>query len=167
MRAFTDSWVEKFSTSYEDEPLVQLTWFTASPGVELIKLVIDGVVKRGDDVIDLGCGPGVDAVFLAAQGMSVAGLDLSEAALERAQMLARLAGVSPRFVQGDVLDPPLPDNAADVVTDSFVFHNMRSCDCIGIFRQRRSLIRSTGSVGSRSACEPPAEISRNPCLDWR
>ncbi len=28
---------------------------TASPGIELIKLVVDGVIKRGDRVVDFGC----------------------------------------------------------------------------------------------------------------
>ncbi|MGI5506241.1 class I SAM-dependent methyltransferase [Lentzea sp. CA-135723] len=125
MKAFTETWVDKFSTVYADSPLVELSWFTASPGIELIKLVIDGTIRRGDRVIDLGSGPGVDAVFLAAQGMNVTGVDLSESAVENARTWAKLAGVSAEFVQGDVLDVPLPAHEADVVTDSFVFHNMR------------------------------------------
>ncbi|GGP76074.1 class I SAM-dependent methyltransferase [Saccharothrix coeruleofusca] len=125
MKAFTDSWVDKFATVYADSPLAELSWFTASPGIELIKLVIDGVIRRGDRVVDLGSGPGVDAVFLAAQGMDVTGVDLSEQAVERARAWADLAGVSARFIQGDALDVPLPSHQADVVTDSFVFHNMR------------------------------------------
>ncbi|MFD8459408.1 hypothetical protein ACFV27_36005 [Streptomyces antimycoticus] len=28
---------------------------TASPGIELFKLVVDGVIKRGDRVVDFGC----------------------------------------------------------------------------------------------------------------
>ncbi|MBB5938991.1 class I SAM-dependent methyltransferase [Streptomyces zagrosensis] len=125
MKAFTDSWVDRFSTIYAEAPLAELSWFTAAPGPELVKLVIDGVIRRGDCVVDLGSGPGVDAVFLAAQGMKVTGVDLSAAALERARAWAALAGVEVDFVHGDVLDVPLLDGLADVVTDSFVFHNMR------------------------------------------
>ncbi|WP_020123046.1 class I SAM-dependent methyltransferase [Streptomyces canus] len=144
MKAFTDSWVDTFSTVYSDEPLARLAWFTASPGIELIKLVADGVIKRGDRVVDLGCGPGVDSVFLAAQGMHVTGIDLSDAALEKARAWARLSGVSPEFVQGDVLDPPLSDGVADVVTDSFVFHNMRD-DARSIYAdQVHRLLRPDG-----------------------
>lgn len=54
MRAFTDRWADKLSTTYSDEPLAQLSWFTASPGIESIKLVADGVIKRGDRVVDFG-----------------------------------------------------------------------------------------------------------------
>ncbi|MGW7693835.1 hypothetical protein ACWGMA_34095 [Streptomyces asiaticus] len=44
--------------------MARLSWFTASPGIELIKLVVDGVIKRGDRVVDFGrvarCRPGTN-----------------------------------------------------------------------------------------------------------
>ncbi|TMU96530.1 class I SAM-dependent methyltransferase [Streptomyces sp. DASNCL29] len=91
MTAFTQSWTDTFSSVYANQPLARLSWFNASPGLELIKRVIDGTLKPGQRLIDLGSGPGADA----------------------------------EFIQGDVVDVPLPDSSADVVTDSFVFHNMR------------------------------------------
>lgn len=125
MKAFTQSWTDTFSSVYSDEPLAKLSWFNASPGLELVKRVIDGTLKPGQRLIDLGSGPGVDAVFLSVQGLDVTGVDLSADAVARARKWAELAGASADFVQGDVLDVPLPDSSADVVTDSFVFHNMR------------------------------------------
>lgn len=125
MKAFTESWLDKFTGVYEETPMVQLSWFTACPGVELVNMVIQGVIKRGDRVIDLGSGPGVDAVFLAAQGMSVTAVDLSPDAVRRAEAWARLAGVSVDFLVADVLNVPRPAGGFDVATDSFVFHNMR------------------------------------------
>jgi ubiquinone/menaquinone biosynthesis C-methylase UbiE len=122
--AFTDRWIDKFRDVY-DLPLSELSWFTAAPGIELMKLIIDGVLRRGDRVVDLGCGPGVDAVFLARQGLTVIGVDLSAEALRRAEAWARLAEVQAGFVRGNVLDVPLASGSADVVTDSFVFHNVR------------------------------------------
>ncbi|AGL14992.1 class I SAM-dependent methyltransferase [Actinoplanes sp. N902-109] len=144
MKAFIDTWVDKFATVYADSPLEKLSWFTASPGVELIKLVIDGVIKRGDRAVDLGSGPGVDAVFLAAQGLRVTGVDLSPDAVARAGAWARLAGVECEFIQGDVLDVPLPAHEADVVTDSFVFHNMRDEAREGYAREVHRLLKPGG-----------------------
>ncbi|USX53391.1 class I SAM-dependent methyltransferase [Lentzea sp. HUAS12] len=125
MTAFRQSWTDTFSTVYGEEPLAKLSWFNASPGLELIKRVIDGTLKPGQRLIDLGSGPGVDAVFLSVQGLDVTGVDLSPDAVARASRWAALAGAGAEFIQGDVLDVPLPDSSADVVTDSFVFHNMR------------------------------------------
>lgn len=125
MTAFTQSWTDTFSSVYANESLAKLSWFNASPGLELIKRVIDGTLKPGQRLIDLGSGPGVDAVFLSVQGLDVTGVDLSPDAVAQATRWAELAGADAEFIQGDVLDVPLPDSSADVVTDSFVFHNMR------------------------------------------
>ncbi|MFF4102740.1 class I SAM-dependent methyltransferase [Streptomyces sp. NPDC001903] len=125
MTAFTQTWTDTFSSVYAQEPLAKLSWFNASPGLELIKRVIDGTLKPGQRLVDLGSGPGVDAVFLSVQGLDVTGVDLSPDAVARARRWAELAGAPAEFIQGDVLDVPLPDHSADVVTDSFVFHNMR------------------------------------------
>ncbi|MBA6434397.1 class I SAM-dependent methyltransferase [Streptomyces sp. GMR22] len=125
MTAFTQSWTDTFSSVYANQPLAKLSWFNASPGLELVKRVIDGTLKPGQRLIDLGSGPGVDAVFLSVQGLVVTGVDLSPDAVARATRWAELAGADAEFIQGDVLDVPLPDSSADVVTDSFVFHNMR------------------------------------------
>src|SRR5213080_2689205 len=47
--------------------------------------------------LDVGCGEGADAVWLARQGWQVTGLDVAEAALQRAESLARQAGVQVRW----------------------------------------------------------------------
>ncbi|NLU74419.1 class I SAM-dependent methyltransferase [Streptomyces sp. HNM0575] len=123
--AFTVSWNDRFGNIYADQPLAQLSWFTGAPGIQLIERVIDGRLRAGQRLIDLGSGPGVDAVFLSLQGLDVTGVDISPDAVRRARSWAELAGASAEFVEGDVLDVPLPDSSADVVNDSFVFHNMR------------------------------------------
>lgn len=123
-RAFTDHWVERFDTVYDCARLAEVPWFTAAPGLKVMEAVINGVITRGDDVVDLGCGPGVDAVFLAVAGARVVGIDASETALDRARALATWAGAEVTFRRGDILATGLPQACADVVNDSFVFHNV-------------------------------------------
>ena len=123
-RAFIDRWVDRFDTVYDTTPLAEVPWFTAAPGIKVMAAVIDEVITRGSDVVDLGCGPGLDAVFLAAAGARVVGIDSSAAALDRARALAAWAGVDVAFHQGDILATGLPDACADVANDSFVFHNV-------------------------------------------
>ena len=48
----------------------------------------------GARVIDLGCGTGEDAAFLASRGVSVHGLDVSEVMLEEARAKAAARGVA-------------------------------------------------------------------------
>ncbi|MGV0627442.1 class I SAM-dependent methyltransferase [Mycolicibacter minnesotensis] len=63
--------------------------------------------------LDLACGPGTGAVWLARRGLRVVGVDVSEVAIEQARGLAMLSGVGHRcrFDLVD-LDDGLPDGPA-------------------------------------------------------
>ncbi|MHB1597644.1 MAG: class I SAM-dependent methyltransferase [Acidimicrobiales bacterium] len=52
--------------------------------------------------VDLGCGPGRNAVFLARRGWAVTGVDASSVGLAQAQERARTAGVEIRTVLSDL-----------------------------------------------------------------
>ena len=54
--------------------------------------------------LDVGCGEGGDAIWLARAGWAVTGLDPSAVALERAAAAAAQAGVEIRWVTGGVTD---------------------------------------------------------------
>jgi len=123
--AFTNRWLDRFADVYETTPLRDITWFTGTAGAELIRLVVDGRIARGDRVVDLGCGPGIESLFLAVHGMRVTGVDRSPHALAIARQLQALYGVDVTWLEADILDVPLDDGVADVVNDSFIFHNVR------------------------------------------
>lgn len=125
MQAFTDRWVSGFAKLYEENPLAQISWFTGTVSPVLADLVIDGTLARGQRVVDLGCGAGVAAAFLARHGMTVTGVDASATALAAAEQLAALYGVELELIQADILRTTVPDESADVVNDSFIYHNVR------------------------------------------
>jgi ubiquinone/menaquinone biosynthesis C-methylase UbiE len=52
------------------------------------------VFRSGHRVLDLGCGTGTDAVFLARQGVKVTAIDISSAMVEEARSKAARAGLS-------------------------------------------------------------------------
>ncbi|MFH8788923.1 class I SAM-dependent methyltransferase [Streptomyces roseoverticillatus] len=60
--------------------------------------------------LDLGCGTGANAVFLAQNGYDVVGVDFTEYALQRARERAREAAVEDhcRFVNADLSSPRIP-----------------------------------------------------------
>jgi SAM-dependent methyltransferase len=81
-------------------------WDQHGVGPELRQLVESGRLSPLDypSVLDLGCGTGINAVYLAEQGFDVTGVDFTPLALKRARELAAAAGVEKncRFVQGDL-----------------------------------------------------------------
>lgn len=126
MEAFTDRWADHFSRQYEESPLAKVSWFTGTVSPALSALVVDGTLHAGQHVVDLGCGPGVHAAFLACHGMTVTGIDRSTAVLAFARRYIDLLGLDVTLMPADILATGLPTGQADVVHDSFVYHNVRT-----------------------------------------
>ncbi|MFB4277996.1 MULTISPECIES: FAD-dependent oxidoreductase [unclassified Nonomuraea] len=71
--------------------------------------------------LDLGCGEGGDAVWLAARGWRVTGADISGVALGRAARLAEEAGVADRIDwQRHDLGVSFPEGSYDLVSACFL-----------------------------------------------
>lgn len=71
------------------------------PRQELVELVSSGRLRPGR-AVDLGCGTGANAVFLAQHGFEVTGIDFAPAALAKATAKAATAGVQVRFLEDDL-----------------------------------------------------------------
>ena len=78
------------------------------------------VRARGETptALDVACGPGGTALWLARRGWRVTGVDVSEEALEKARFMVAEAGVADRctFLQVDLDHWRPPAESADLVT---------------------------------------------------
>ena len=72
-------------------------------------------------VLDIGCGEGKDAVFLAKNGYMVMAFDIAENGLEKAKELAKKNHVEVDFFKANV-NECLPDMEFDIVYSSGVLH---------------------------------------------
>jgi SAM-dependent methyltransferase len=74
--------------------------------------------------LDVGCGEGADAIWLAERGWQVTGVDLSAVALERAAAHARTHGadVAERttWLHADLTEEPPAESAYDLVSAHFM-----------------------------------------------
>ncbi len=65
--------------------------------------------------LELACGTGENAVFLAKQGFSVDAIDISDVAIEKAKSLAKKEDVNVNFINADLDCYQLPMQAYDLV----------------------------------------------------
>ena len=77
---------------------------------------VDGVPPGR--ALDLGCGEGGDALWLAEKGWDVVAVDISRTALDRAEAEAARRGVTVDFRQHD-LSAGVPDGPFDLVSAQF------------------------------------------------
>lgn len=105
-----------FARLYRRAPSVEsLPWHREQPPA-LLERAVAQRTTRGR-ALDLGCGQGVHAVYLAQQGFSVVAVDFVPAALAAARTRAEQAGVKVELRECDVVEYELP-SAFDVVLDS-------------------------------------------------
>src|SRR5262249_4463862 len=82
---------------------------------------LDELGLRGGSALDLGTGPGTQAIQLARRGFDVTATDISEAAIRLAGEKARKQGVEITWEQDDILDTRL-DRQFDFILDRGLFH---------------------------------------------
>ncbi len=104
--------------------------------VEDVAFYLERARKWGGPVIELGVGTGRIAVPIAAEGIEVIGVDLSEGMLEVARERAALAGVTVDLRYGDFRDPPVEGPVPLVIIPFRSLLHMQTDD------DRRAVVRA-------------------------
>ncbi len=91
---------------------------------ELVTLVESGRI-RPCRALDLGCGAGANAIYLAQQGFAVTGVDFAAAAIEKARERAEMAGVEVAFIVDDLTDLRHISGTFDFLLDYGVLDDLR------------------------------------------
>jgi 2-polyprenyl-3-methyl-5-hydroxy-6-metoxy-1,4-benzoquinol methylase len=87
--------------------------WSGRPNGRLAAEVADLIPGRA---LDVGCGEGADAVWLARRGWTVTAIDISDVAVARARKAAELAGATVEWVCGDVLETAFSAGSFDLVS---------------------------------------------------
>jgi SAM-dependent methyltransferase len=100
-------------------------FFVAKPDENLAAYLDQRLITPGR-ALDLGSGPGRNALYLASHGFEVDAVDVSPVAVAWGEDRAHEAGVDVRFLCGDAF--ALPDDTLsgpyDLVVDSGCFHHL-------------------------------------------
>jgi trans-aconitate methyltransferase len=139
---------EAWEYRYAEQPQ---RW-SGNPNPTLVDLVADLTPGLA---IDLGCGEGADATWLARQGWRVLGVDISPTAVARAQAGAVAAGVDENVsFEAHDLSTWEPTGAIDLVTASF-FHSREELPRTEILRRAAGHISPGGHLAIVSHLAPP------------
>src|SRR4051812_34692893 len=133
---------DHWDVQYRSGPL---PWDTGRPSAELARVLTDWAVRPGR-VIELGCGTGTNAVWLAARGFEVTAVDFSRLAIRRAIRHAARARVGVRFRLGDLRDWPALGGPFDFFSDRGCYHAVRLKDPEGYFATLDHVLRP-GALG--------------------
>jgi len=108
-------------------------WDSDEPEPLLIETVRDWPIPTGR-ALDIGCGTGSDAIWLATSGFTVTGVDISRVAIERAEAKSVCAGcTSCRWLAVDFLAQPVPGRPFDFIFDRGCYHTFEDRDARAAF----------------------------------
>lgn len=103
----------------------QTPWDTGIPPPELVEVIEGPNALEPGRALDLGCGTGTNAMYLAQHGWTAVGVDFSSHAIESARRKADwVSGAT--FVEGDVtrLSELGVDGSFDLLLDIGCFHSV-------------------------------------------
>jgi len=103
---------------YKNEKMTELPWYVKELDADLALELTTRKLHAGT-FIDIGTGPGTQALELEKMGFQVTGVDISSTAIEKAKSLPS----SVRFLTHNILDTPLPEKF-DYAFDRGCFHGI-------------------------------------------
>ena len=129
-----------FETAYGGNP----PWEIGRPQRAFVELAEAGEIEGA--ILDVGCGTGENALFFAARGNEVWGIDLVETAIARARDKAARRGLTASFFVGDALELSKLGRTFDVAVDSGLFHGLATSDRAAFADSVRTALRPGGAL---------------------
>jgi 2-polyprenyl-3-methyl-5-hydroxy-6-metoxy-1,4-benzoquinol methylase len=109
---------------YQKEPVENLPWFYEKIDHDFANALTQWNITTGH-ILDLGTGPGTQAIALAKMGLTVTATDISETAIEKAKQRSQEMDCQVDFLKDDILNTQL-DKTFKLVLDRGCFHTLHS-----------------------------------------
>lgn len=137
--------------------------WSGNPNQRLVEEVGDMVPGTA---LDLGCGEGADAIWLAEQGWRVVATDVSATALERAAGAAGERGVAGLIDwQRRDLGTTFPDGEFDLVVAAYLLSPV-AIPRAAIMRSAAAAVRSGGTLLILGHTAPPPGVDHRPTMHF-
>ncbi|EJS45669.1 hypothetical protein ICG_05904 [Bacillus cereus BAG1X1-3] len=118
LREPTQFWDDFYSNREKEIP-----FFTNKPDENLVSYFEKKLLSSGK-VLELGCGPGRNAIYFAENGCLVDAVDLSKESIHWATERAKEKNVNVNFIHDNIFDLQIEEGTYDIVYDSGCFHHI-------------------------------------------
>jgi cyclopropane fatty-acyl-phospholipid synthase-like methyltransferase len=105
---------------YKGEDAGSLPWFIPELDADMAAAIDNYKIPKGK-ALDIGTGPGTQAIALAKAGFTVTGVDISQSAIELAAKRANEENLNVNFQKFNVINENI-DHKFDLVIDRGCFH---------------------------------------------
>jgi cyclopropane fatty-acyl-phospholipid synthase-like methyltransferase len=105
---------------YQQQQVESMPWYNPILDTDLEQALKKLKLERGT-ILDIGTGPGTQAIALAQRGFRVTATDISETAITKAKNQAQAKGLNIFFQTDDILDTRI-EGKFDFVFDRGCFH---------------------------------------------
>lgn len=112
--------IKRFTQRYKDG---DIPWDLGRADYNLTEMVVNWPIMPCK-TLELGCGTGDNAIWMAEHKFEVTAFDLIEVAVNMAKIKAAEAGVNISFYVADILKDTIPNEPFDFVFDRGVFHTI-------------------------------------------
>ncbi len=124
--------------AYEATP----SWEIGRPQGVVIRLAERGLIAGS--VLEVGCGTGENVLELARRGLTLTGLDIAPAAIDRARARAAERGLRAEFLVFDARGLGQLGRRFDTILDVGLFHTLQPDERPAYAAGLRSVIRTDG-----------------------
>ena len=128
---------------YDKQEVETMPWYNEKLDTDLGEEISNGNLSVTGRFLDLGTGPGTQAVQLARRGFTVIGSDISKSAIYRAKEVYASES-NAIFVIDNILDSRLIDDQFDYIFDRGCFHVLQPVDRPSYIKEIKRILKNNG-----------------------
>lgn len=128
---------------YKNEKIEKMPWYNEKLDFDLEDELNARQLNNGI-FLDLGTGPGTQAIELAKKGFDVIGSDIAETVIERNKIMYEKKYQNIKFVVDNILESDFKDNYFDYIFDRGCFHVFSEEDRPKYYNQIKRILKQKG-----------------------